>query len=162
MSLSLGRVLVLVGLAAAGCGSGSKSVKGSGLKPSTGGGPEGVPSVDATLCDAADKKVQSYDLNRDSKPDVWKLFKTTTEKGTAVQVQTCRQVDYDHDGRKDHVLTFDDNGTLLAEEFDFDYDGTFDARYHYGRGGGVTLIERDSDHDKKPDVWEKYGTQGVL
>ena len=40
-----------------------------------------VPKVDPTLCDTAGKNVVTYDLNKDNKPDVWRLYKTEDEGG---------------------------------------------------------------------------------
>jgi hypothetical protein len=122
-----------------------------------------VPRVDPSLCDTKGKKVTTFDLNRDNKPDVWKLFATMDEGDTTVEVLTCKQVDFDHDGTKDYVATYKNTGEMIAEEFDFTFDGKFDAREHYdNETGKVYLIERDSDHDKKPDVWEKYDKDGRI
>ncbi len=122
-----------------------------------------VPRVDPSLCDTKGKKVTTFDLNHDNKPDVWKLFATADEGGTTVEILTCKQVDLDHDGKKDYVQTYTRTGELLAEEFDFTFEGEMDAREHYDKKTGkIYLIERDSDHDKKPDVWEKYDEEGRL
>ncbi|MFH0902856.1 MAG: hypothetical protein V2A73_19680, partial [Pseudomonadota bacterium] len=61
-----------------------------------------IPKVDSSLCDTKDKEVVQFDLNQDKKPDVWKLYKKQDEKGVTVQIPTCKQVDLDHDGRKDY------------------------------------------------------------
>jgi hypothetical protein len=122
-----------------------------------------VPRVDPSLCDTKGKKVTTFDLNHDNKPDVWKLFATADEGGTTVEILTCKQVDLDHDGKKDYVQTYTRTGELLAEEFDFTFEGEMDAREHYDKKTGkIYLIARDSDHDKKPDVWEKYDEEGRL
>ena len=34
-----------------------------------------IPKVDPTLCDTNGKNVVTYDLNKDNKPDVWRLYK---------------------------------------------------------------------------------------
>lgn len=122
-----------------------------------------VPRVDPSLCDTQGKKVLTYDLNGDDRPDVWKLYATVEEGGTMLEVMTCKQADLDHDGNKDYVVTYSRTGEILAEEFDFTFEGSFDAREHYDKKTGrIYLIERDSDHDKKPDVWEKYDPRGQL
>ncbi|MFH0901991.1 MAG: hypothetical protein V2A73_15280, partial [Pseudomonadota bacterium] len=73
------------------------------------------------------------------------------------QIPTCKQVDLDHDGRKDYVVHYDDSGAALAEEFDFDFDGRFDSRYHYDRKTGKRyLTEHETGFDNKPDIWKKY------
>ena len=127
------------------------------------GGSLHIPKVNPELCEADGKRVEKYDLNRDGKPDVWKLFEKVDEGGTEVEVLTCKQIDYDHDGSKDYVATYERTGELIAEEIDLTFDGRFDAREHYDeKSGKLRLIERDSDHDKKPDVWEEYDDDGVL
>lgn len=122
-----------------------------------------VPRVDPSLCDTSDKRVATFDLNRDDQPDVWKMYATVEEGGTTLEVMTCKQADLDYDGKKDYVATYTRTGEILAEEFDFTFDSEFDAREHYDpETGRVHLIERDSDHDKQPDVWEKYDADGRL
>src|SRR5947209_3561500 len=93
-------------LAAAACGGSQKETGGEVKQIGASGQPGGdlkIPQVDPSLCDTKGKDVQQFDLNRDGKPDVWKLYKTENQKGTTVQVLTCKQVDLDHDGRKDYV-----------------------------------------------------------
>ena len=138
-------------------------------KPGDGAGMTGspgsliVPKVDESLCDTSSKRVTTFDLNKDNQPDVWKLYKTVNEGGTSVEVLTCKQVDYDHDGIKDYVVTYRDTGELNAEEADLTFDGRFDARHHFDeKTGKIYLIERDMDHDKKPDVWEKFDADGQI
>jgi len=157
------------GVLLAACGGGNKNATGgatTGMGTSMSGErPEdlNVPQIDPTRCDAsgADKRVAAYDLNHDDKPDAWKIFKSKDERGTKIEVMTCKQVDLDHDAqsRKDYVVLFDDQGTMVTEEFDFDFDGRFDARRHYDKNSGKrTLVERNTDFDDKPDLWEEFDT----
>jgi hypothetical protein len=158
--------LLSLGLLSVGAACGGSSGKGSTSKSVSGIGDSdaiNVPRVDPKLCDTKGKKVTTYDLNHDNKPDVWRLFATSNEGGTTVEILTCKQLDLDHDGRKDYVQTYSRTGELIAEEFDFTFEGSMDAREHYDKKTGkVYLIERDSDHDKNPDVWEKYDSQGRM
>jgi hypothetical protein len=155
-----GVVAGLVVLAAA-CGGG----KGSRTTTmSSGSAPRSlrVPTVDPSLCDTGDKKVVTADLDHDGEADVWKLYASSIQDGTKVEVLTCKQVDFDHDGRKDYVATYALTGDKVAEEFDFGFDGKFDAREHFDKKAGTpTVVERDTDHDKQPDMWERY-KDGVL
>lgn len=122
-----------------------------------------VPKVDESLCDTTGKRVTTYDLNRDNQPDVWKLYATVNNGGTSLEILTCKQVDFDHDGIKDYVVTFGETGEMNAEEADLTFDGRFDARHHFDqKTGKVYLIERDTDFDKKPDVWEKFDAEGQI
>src|SRR5688500_5533351 len=54
---------------------------------------DGPSKVDAKLCEESGKRVVTFDLNKDGKTDVWRLY--------AGQTLTCKQDDFDHDGRKD-------------------------------------------------------------
>lgn len=164
-SLGLAAIsIATIGLALPACGGGAKG--GAGSKTVSGiGESDGltVPRVDPKLCDTKGKKITTFDLNHDNQPDVWKLYATADEGGTTVEILTCKQVDLDHDGKKDYVQTYSRTGEILAEEFDFTFEGSMDAREHYDRKTGkIYLIERDTDHDKQPDVWEKYDSEGRM
>jgi len=122
-----------------------------------------IPKVDPTLCDTTGKNVVTYDLNHDGKPDVWRLYKTEDEGGTKVEFMTCKQVDFDHDGRKDWVVAYNRKGTPLFEKADFDYDGKWDMSAIFdSKTGQVAEVERDTDFDGKFDVKEIYDSGGQL
>jgi len=160
----LGRSLLVVTVAV-GCGGKDKHGASGPESKMADSGPEAltIPKVDPELCSPKGKRVQTFDLNRDNRADVWKLYKQSEQGGTTLEILTCKQVDYDHDGRKDYVAVYSDTGDLIAEEFDFTFEGHIDARQHYDKGTGkVHLVERDSDHDKKPDIWEKYDQSGNI
>ena len=123
----------------------------------------GVPKVDPTLCDTNGKTVVTYDLNHDGKPDVWRLYKTEDEGGTKVEYMTCKQVDFDHDGKKDWVVAYNRKGLPLYEKADFTYDGKWDMSKVYDpKTGIVAEVERDTDFDGKFDVKEIYDSTGQL
>ncbi|CAN5875953.1 hypothetical protein BH11MYX3_BH11MYX3_25520 [soil metagenome] len=141
-----------------------------------------VPKVDPTLCDTNGKNVVTYDLNKDNKPDVWRLYKSEDEGGTKVEFMTCKQVDFDHDGRKDWVVAYNRKGVALYEKADIDYDGKwdistiydtkvnqraeverdtdfdgkFDVKEIYDSSGNLTSVRRDRNNDGQPDLWEQY------
>jgi hypothetical protein len=107
--------------------------------------------IDASLCDTAEKRVVELDLNKDGKMDVWRLFKG--------DVQTCKQVDFDHDGRKDWLEAYDAAGKAIYQKADFDYDGKFDmVTVLDPNTGEITEAERDTDFDGKFDVREVYAS----
>jgi hypothetical protein len=123
----------------------------------------GVPKVDPTLCDTNGKTVVTYDLNHDNKPDVWRLYRTEDDGGTKVEFMTCKQVDFDHDGRKDWVVAYNRKGMPLYEKADFDYDGKWDMSAVFDpKTGIVAEVERDTDFDGKFDVKEVYDSSGAL
>jgi len=122
-----------------------------------------IPKVDPKLCDTNGKNVVTYDLNHDNKPDVWRLYKSEDEGGTKVEFMTCKQVDFDHDGRKDWVVAYNRKGVPLYEKADFDYDGKWDMSKVYDtKVNQVAEVERDTDFDGKFDVKEVYDSAGVL
>jgi hypothetical protein len=171
----LSKVVALCAVLAA-CHNGNKDTTPKELSDAS------IPKVDPTLCDTAGKNVVTYDLNHDNRPDVWRLYKTEDEGGTKVEFMTCKQVDFDHDGRKDWVVAYNRKGMPLYEKADFDYDGKwdmsaifdpktglkaeverdtdfdgkFDVQEIYDSAGQLTSIRRDRNGDGKPDVWEQY------
>jgi len=119
------------------------------------------PKIDPTLCDTENKEVERYDLNKDGKTDVWKLFKLAEVAGTTTRIPTCKQVDLDHDGKKDYVVAFNDKGGLVFEKIDLTFDGSFDAFHKYEEQPGdkpsvLYEIQRSSKFDGKYDVIERY------
>jgi len=151
--------LVVFVAAVAACG----GKKGDTTPKNTASGEQGVPSVDPTLCETSGKNVVTYDLNKDNKPDVWRLYKTEDEGGTKIEFMTCKQVDFDHDGRKDWVVAYNRKGTPIFEKADFDYDGKFDMSAVFdSKSAHVAEVERDTDFDGKFDIKEMYDSAGGL
>src|SRR3954468_2833742 len=112
------KLLELVGLSALAIGAGSACHgKPSETTPKT-DFESSVPKVDPTLCDTNGKNVVTYDLNHDNRPDVWRLYKTDDDGGTKVEYMTCKQVDLDHDGRKDWVVGYNRKGNQLFAKAD--------------------------------------------
>ncbi|HTJ43256.1 MAG TPA: hypothetical protein VL463_14220 [Kofleriaceae bacterium] len=174
------RLAVFLLCATAACG--GKSNKGTTPTDATGTDATAIPKVDPTLCDTTGKNVVTYDLNRDNRPDVWRLYKTVDQGGTKVETLTCKQVDFDHDGRKDWVVGYNEKGNPSFEKADLDYDGkfdyssvfdpktnqvveverdtdfdgTYDVKEIYGADGAIQSVRRDRNKDGKPDLWEQY------
>jgi hypothetical protein len=122
-----------------------------------------VPGVDPSLCETAGKNVVTYDLNKDNKPDVWRLYRVEDEGGTKIEFMTCKQVDLDNDGRKDWVVAYNRKGNPLFEKADFDYDGNFDMSAVFDtKTGHVAEVDRDTDFDGRFDVKELYDSAGML
>ncbi len=122
-----------------------------------------IPKVDPTLCDASGKNVVTFDLNKDNKPDVWRLYTTEDEGGTKVEFLTCKQMDFDHDGRKDAVVAYNRKGNPIYAKYDFDFDGKWDTSQVFDpKTGNLAEVERDTDFDGKFDVKETYDSSGQL
>ncbi len=177
MTKCLKLVVISTALFASACGGKSKSK----TTPKD-AADAGSPKVDPTLCDTNGKNVVTYDLNKDNKPDVWRLYKSEDEGGTKVEFMTCKQIDFDHDGRKDWVVAYNRKGVSLYEKADVDYDGKwdistiydtkvnqraeverdtdfdgkFDVKEVYDSSGNLTSVRRDRNSDGQPDLWEQY------
>ena len=178
----LNKLVVALGatLVVGACGGKSKGVEDPSSTDTSDS--SSVAVVDPTLCEPAGKNVQTFDLDKDNKPDVWKLYKKIEEGGTTLEVLTCKQVDFDHDGRKDYVAAFNKKGGMVFEKADFDYDnkfdmyavydvksgklvelerdsgfdGDFDLKELYDGDGSITAVRQDRNKDGNPDVWEQY------
>ncbi len=154
------RVWLVLPLALAACG-GKKAP--TTPKNTASGGDQVIGKVDPTLCETSGKNVVTYDLNKDNRPDVWRLYRVEDEGGTKIEFMTCKQVDFDHDGRKDWVVGYNRKGNPLFEKADFDYDGNFDMSAVFDtKTTHVAEVERDTNFDGKFDVKEIYDTAGVL
>ncbi len=159
----LGGVAMTGLVAVAGLGGCNKNKKADTTTKDEGDTSSSVDKVDPTLCETSGKNVLTYDLNRDGRPDVWKMYKVEDQGGTKVEILTCKQVDFDHDGRKDWVVGYTPRGTPAFEKADFDYDGRFDMSAIYDPKTGKRIeVERDSDFDGKYDIKEIYDRYEVL
>jgi hypothetical protein len=153
-------LIFLAGATVGACGGGAKQTT---AKIATGNQDLHIPAINPELCDPKGKKVALYDLNQDGKPDVWKLTQEKQQKGTTVDVLTCKEVDLNHDGKKDYVAQYDEAGNIILEEYDFDFDGHFDARIYFDKKTGKkVLVERMSGFGDQPDIWEVYGPDEKL
>ena len=154
--------LVGMSLVAAAVLGGCKDKKAA-TTPTDGNLDTSIATVDPTLCDTNGKNIVTYDLNHDGRPDVWRLYKVEDEGGTKVEFLTCKQVDFDHNNKKDWVVAYNMKGNPLYEKADFDYDGVWDMSAVYDtKTLTVAEVERDTDFDGKFDVKEIYDTAGVL
>lgn len=152
-------------LVSAGCGGKDKKVPDG---PSVSGGEGSVPTVNEQLCDARGKHVETFDLNGDDRPEVWKLSSTIDEGGVNRQVPTCKQSDLNLDGRQDYVVAYTPKGATDWESFDFDFDGKFDALYLYAPKqddrNETQLVEvlRSTRFDGNYDLKEVYHQDGSV
>ena len=121
-----------------------------------------IAKVDPTLCETAGKNVVTSDLDHDNRPDVWRLYRTEDEGGTKIEFMTCKQVDFNHDGKKDWVVAYNRKGNPVFEKTDYNYDGAFDMSAVYDqKTGHYAEIERDDDRDEFPQfrhhAWSLVG-----
>jgi hypothetical protein len=127
-----------------------------------------------------DEKLSEIDMNRDGKPDVWKIFREADGKELLVR----KLMDLNGDGRIDAREYYTANGTLEKIIYDMDFDGQPDVvrfyekdqlvrkeyalgfdgisrTYGYYEKGKLIRKERDTNHDGNVDYWE-YWENGVL
>lgn len=122
-----------------------------------------IPKVDPTLCETAGKNVVTSDVNKDNRPDVWRLYKTEDEGGTKIEFLTCKQADINMDGKKDWVVAYNRKGNPVFEKTDYDYDGTFNMSAVFdAKTGHYAEIERDQNRDGRFERKELYDTAGML
>jgi len=115
---------------------------------------EGSPKGDA--CDPGGKRALSLDLDRDGRPDVTRLFaKRRSERGVAGEYLSCKQVDLNHDGRKDLWMHYGPEGERTVEEMDLDFDGRVDVVSFWG-GAKMVRQELDTDFDGRPDILRHF------
>lgn len=129
---------------------------------------------------APGERLTEIDVNRDGKPDVWKISRDADGKELSVR----KFMDLNGDGRIDSREFYAANGTLEKVVYDMDFDGEPDVvrfyekdqlvRKEYALGfdgisrtygfyekGKLIRKERDTNHDGNVDYWE-YWESGVL
>lgn len=144
-----------------------------------------VPEDDGRRCPNKEGLVEeSMDTSGDNVADVRKVFRIEGEGQKSVKVLVCRELDLNHDGRKDIFRFYNDEGRPLREETDSDFDGSIDSMAFFENSrivrqesdrnddgtqdetrhfirGKLVRVERDDNHDGKVDVWEHW-EQGRL
>jgi hypothetical protein len=145
---TLGWVLSFAGLwLAAGCA--------HAPAPSQAATPTGVGS-DIHQPTAGEEHVQTYDLHRTGKPDVWVYSVTTQDaSGRPVERRVRKEADLNGDGRVDVVYYFDADGQVSKETLDLDFDGKVDDTLYFEKGKKVRS-EKDLDGDGRVDTWSYY------
>ncbi|HSM92746.1 MAG TPA: hypothetical protein VLT47_07625 [Anaeromyxobacteraceae bacterium] len=126
------------------------------------------------------EKLAEIDVNRDGKPDVWKITKEVDGKEVVVR----KFMDLNGDGRVDAREYYNPDGSLERVVYDMDFDGQPDVvrfyekdqlvRKEYALGfdgvsrtytfyekGKLIRKERDTNGDGNVDYWE-YWENGAL
>lgn len=163
--------IALAALAAAGC---------AGSKAETNGSSAGRVLQGADRYPNEGLLIIKADLNQDSIPDVYSIYKeeagsdgATTRKLVRKEIDVNfdgsvdiwrhyneaerlvkEELDYNFDGRVDAVNTFD-QGALVRKEVDVEFDQAPDIFKTY-KGGELVRVERDTNNDGKIDLWEYY------
>jgi hypothetical protein len=150
----MSRLLLLalaVGLAA--CGSSSGSSGGTTYDDDFEDEGRIFPEDDRGRCetDGADLEVSEYDTSGDNHPDVRKVFRRRGDAMDMHLVLICREVDLNHDGIKDVVRYYGDEGRPVREQADRNFDGSLDESILF-ENGRVVQVDRDADYDGRMDT----------
>lgn len=111
--------------------------------------------VDDLRCSAKGQRADQQDLNQDGRADLVSLY---GGDGTTL---SCRQADFNFDGRHDAYFHYDDKGVLAREQFDLDYDGRIDIGRTF-KDGKLVLDEQDTNRDGYVDAWRRYDKGRLL
>lgn len=111
--------------------------------------------VDDLRCSSKGKRADQKDLNHDGKADLVSIY-----SGEGVTL-TCRQADFNFDGRLDAYFHYDEKGVLIREQFDLDYDGRIDIGRTF-KDGKLVLDEQDTNRDSFVDAWRRYDKGRLL
>jgi hypothetical protein len=179
-------VAVLVALSAACSGSSENSTR----RGSDFGGVEGEsslrdPGEDGRRCPSNKAYLEeSLDTSGDNVADVRKVYRVEGEGEKAQKIIVCRELDLNHDGRKDLFRFYSEEGRPMREMTDADFDGQIDQISYFENGRVVkqeadrnqdgradetrfyvanklVRVDRDDDYDGEVDVWEHWD-QGRL
>ena len=112
-------------------------------------------TVDDLRCASRGQREDQQDLNQDGRADLVSLY---ANEGATL---TCRQADFNFDGRLDAYFHYDEKGVLAREQFDLDYDGRIDIGRTF-KDGKLVLDEQDTNRDGFVDAWRRYDKGRLL
>ncbi len=111
--------------------------------------------VDELRCSQQGQRANQQDLDHDGKADLVSMY-----SGEGITL-SCRQADFNFDGRLDAYFHYDDKGVLNREQFDLDYDGRIDIGRTF-KDGKLVLDEQDTNRDGFVDAWRRYDKGRLL
>lgn len=104
-------------------------------------------------------ETEILDTNHDNIADVRKVFKLVTskegEKEITVKIIVCREIDLNHDNKKDVFRFYNDKGRPEKELADYNFDGIIDY-IAYFENGKIVREELDHNNDGRIDEWRIY------
>jgi hypothetical protein len=183
--------LAIAGLSLGGVASCSGSSENSTGRGSDFGGVDGEsklrdPGQDGRRCPSNEAYLEeSLDTSGDNVADVRKVFRVEGEGEKAQKIIVCRELDLDHDGRKDLFRFYNEDGRPLREMTDSDFDGRVDQISYFENGrvikqeadrnndgradetrffvaNKLIRVDRDDDYDGEIDVWEHWDSGRLL
>lgn len=108
-------------------------------------------TVDGERCDRTNKREHQVDVNQDGWADLVTLY--ATEAGG--EKVTCKQADFNFDGRLDAFIHYSPSGDVTREQYDTDFDGRIDTGRYYELGKHLR-DELDLNQDGFADSWRVY------
>jgi hypothetical protein len=108
----------------------------------------GDPRCDSTV---KGREFSEYDTSGDEISDVRKVFVRIGDANTSRLVLICREADVNHDGIKDVVRIYDDDGRPVREVADRNFDSKSDQSTTY-QSGEIVVQEFDNNFDGKTDT----------
>ncbi len=141
----------------AGCGSSSENVKKEASKVAAKSGVS--TQIPEPVVGAAGEKVKKYDLNKDKRPDLWKVYVPKGPKKILALVRI--EIDLDANGKIDVRRFYKDN-SKTREEFDLDFDGRFDVIHFFDDKGNLfkKAYFMRSRNPRRPDLLKYYEVVG--
>ena len=131
------------GLTASGSAGGEFIARGAHADPKG----SGDPRCNSTL---PQHIAREMDTNGDGTLNLRKVYRVLGTGATTHSTLICREADVNHDGLKDVVRLYDDDGKSLREDVDRNFDGIMDLAVIFQKGVVVTK-EYDDDYDGKID-----------
>lgn len=109
------------------------------------------PREDGRRCPSNEAFLEeSLDTSGDNVADVRKVYRVEGEGDKRHKVIVCRELDLNHDGRKDLFRFYSEEGRPLRELTDGDFDGQID-QISYFENGRIVKQEADRNHDGNAD-----------
>lgn len=142
-----------------GCGSPSQNVKNEATK---GGAKAKLDTeIPEPQVGGAGEMVKKFDLNKDKRADLFKVFVYGTKNGKRVPVLVRSEIDLNGDGKID-VRRFYKDDIKNRAEFDLDFDGRFDVIHFFDDSGNLLkkAYFMRSRNPRRPDLLKYYEVIG--
>lgn len=145
---------------AMGCGSGTKEVKTQ--ESTTAKADKLDTQIPEPQVGGPDEIVKKFDLNKDKRADLWKIYKHKTTNGKRNLELVRVEIDLNGDGKIDVRRFYKDNNKI-REEFDLDFDGRFDVIHFYDDNGNLfkKAYFMRSRNPQRPDLIKYYEVVGT-
>ena len=152
-------ILILVSLLTVACSSSDKTVNNKKTKKT-------FTNVKKETKDNRynnDPLVSSYDVNKDSIADMWKIYKNVKSKDEMKKLLSRREIDLNFDGKVNYYKFYTEKGNINMEYLDLDLDGIVDTVVYYEKNQITKQeqykknpINKDLTINKEVPVYKRY------